>query len=92
MILLSTYNGSKHLKEQLSSLYAQRYSDIEIIARDDGSSDSSIEILKPYDVKLIETKENLGAKGSFVKILSYTVAKCDSDYFMFCDQDKVEKH
>jgi len=78
-ILLSTYNGKSYLKEQLDSLYTQTYSDIEIIARDDGSSDNSIEILKSYDVKLIETKENLGAKGSFAELLSYAVANRDGE-------------
>jgi len=88
-ILLSTYNGAKHLKEQLDSLYSQTYSDIEIIARDDGSSDNTIEILKSYDVKFLMTKENLGAKGSFAELLSYAVAYSDCEYFMFCDQDDV---
>ena len=78
-ILLSTYNGAEHLKEQLDSLYAQTYSDIEIIVRDDGSIDNTIEILKSYDVKLIETKENLGAKGSFAELLSYAVANRDGE-------------
>ena len=91
-ILLSTYNGKSYLKEQLDSLYTQTYSDIEIIARDDGSSDNSIEILKSYDVKLIETKENLGAKGSFVELLSYALTNSDCEYFMFCDQDDVWKN
>jgi len=88
-ILLSTYNGAKYLKKQLDSLYAKTYSTVEIIARDDGSVDNTIEILKSYDVKLIETKENLGAKRSFAELLSYAVANSDSDYFMFCDQDDV---
>jgi glycosyltransferase involved in cell wall biosynthesis len=88
-ILLSFYNGSKYLKEQLDSLCSQIYKDIEIITRDDGSSDNTIEILKSYDVKLLETKENLGAKRSFGELLDYAVANSDSGYFMFCDQDDV---
>jgi len=88
-ILLATYNGAKYLKEQLDSLYAQTNSNIEIIARDDRSSDNTIEILKSHDVKLLTRKENLAAKGSFAELLSYAVANCESDYFMFCDQDDV---
>ncbi len=45
-ILLSTYNGEKYLKEQLNSLFSQSYKDFEIIARDDGSTDETINILK----------------------------------------------
>ena len=50
IILLSTYNGEKYLKEQLDSLLTQSYKNFEIIARDDGSSDETIEILKYYNI------------------------------------------
>lgn len=88
-ILLSTYNGGKYLKEQLNSLFSQTYKDFEIIVRDDISSDKTLEILKSYDVKLIESTLNLGAKKSFFTLLKYALENSDSKYFMFCDQDDV---
>jgi glycosyltransferase involved in cell wall biosynthesis len=91
-ILLSTYNGVQYLKKQLDSLYTQTYSDIEIIARDDKSSDHTIEILKSYGINLLMTKENLGAKGSFAELLNYAIVNSESEYFMFCDQDDVWKN
>jgi len=62
-ILLSTYNGSKYLKNQLDSLQKQTYKDFEIIARDDVSADDTVEILKSYRIKLVESERNLRAKG-----------------------------
>lgn len=59
VVLLSTYNGEKYLKEQLDSLFAQTYKDFEILARDDGSSDDTVEILSSYNVKVLNTGENL---------------------------------
>ena len=91
LILLSTYNGSSYLKNQLDSLMSQSYKDFEIIARDDGSNDDTIEILKSYGVKLLESERNLGAKGSFTELLKNAVQNSDSEYFMFCDQDDVWK-
>ncbi len=91
-ILLSTYNGEKYLKEQLNSLFSQTYKDFEIIVRDDISSDKTLEILKSYDVKIIESKQNLGAKKSFSTLLEYALQNSDSEYFMFCDQDDVWNH
>lgn len=88
-VLLSTYNGEKYLKEQLDSLQNQTYKDFEIIARDDGSCDKTLKILKSYDIKIIESTKNLGAKKSFSTLLEYAVANSDSKYFMFCDQDDV---
>ena len=88
-ILLSAYNGSKYIKEQLDSIFNQTYKNIEIIVRDDGSSDNTIEILKSYNIKPIDTKINLGAMGSFEELLKYALQNSNSDYFMFCDQDDV---
>lgn len=88
-ILLSTYNGEKYLKEQLDSLYNQTYENFKIIVRDDKSTDSSIAILKSYDLKIMPSRDNLGAKGSFSALLDYAVQNSDAEYFMFCDQDDV---
>jgi len=88
-ILLSTYNGSRYLRDQLDSLRNQTYKDFEIIARDDVSSDGTLEMLKSYDIKFLESERNLGAKGSFSELLYYAAVYSDSDYFMFCDQDDV---
>ena len=42
MILLSTYNGEKFIKEQLESLINQTYKNIQIMIRDDGSKDKTL--------------------------------------------------
>ena len=44
-ILLSTYNGSKYLIEQLDSILDQSYLNYVIVARDDDSCDDSLKIL-----------------------------------------------
>lgn len=89
-ILLSTYNGNKYIIEQLESLLFQNYNEkIEIIVRDDYSSDSTVDILKTNNINLIDTKKNLGAKRSFSELLNYAILNSDAEYFMFCDQDDV---
>ena len=93
IILLSTYNGAKYLKNQIDSLMSQSYDDFCIIARDDGSSDESSQILKSYDkIETIDSYQNLGAKGSFAELLEYAVKHTDGEFFMFCDQDDVWKN
>ena len=88
-ILLSTYNGERYLKEQLDSLYNQTYKKFKIIVRDDNSTDNTFEILKSYDVKIIPSENNLGAKKSFATLLEYALTNTDAEYFMFCDQDDI---
>lgn len=90
-VLLSTYNGEKYLAEQINSLYNQSYTNFEIIARDDGSSDCTLLILKSYNIKIIDSNKNLGAKKSFIELLKYSFENTDAEYFMFCDQDDVWK-
>lgn len=46
LILLSTYNGEKYLPELLESVLAQKDIYVDILARDDGSTDKTVEILK----------------------------------------------
>ncbi len=88
-ILISTYNGQRYLKEQLDSLFSQTYKNIEIIVRDDGSSDNTLDILNSYDVNILEVGENIGVKRSFSILLEHALKNTASDYFMFCDQDDV---
>ncbi len=88
-VLISTYNGEKYLKEQLDSILNQTYPNIEIVIRDDGSSDSTIEIIKEYQQRHdnITFKEgtNIGFIKSFFKLLEIA----NADYYAYCDQDDI---
>lgn len=88
-ILLSTYNGEKFIKEQLDSLVGQEYNEIDILVRDDGSKDSTVEILDDFknkfsNIEIIKGK-NIGVKKSFLELIE--LASKEVDYFFFCDQD-----
>jgi len=50
-IIIPVYNTEKYLRECINSALNQTYSEIEIIAVNDGSTDSSLNILKEYDKK-----------------------------------------
>lgn len=89
LILLSTYNGERYLKEQLNSLFLQSYQDFKLIVRDDGSTDRTKEILNSYNVELLDSSVNLGVKKSFETLLNYAYENFEAKYFMFCDQDDV---
>lgn len=97
-IVLATYNGEKYLAQQLESLFQQTYSNIEIIAVDDCSSDRTMEILEEFSTKHLNMKVyvnevNLGFIKNFEKGCSLSTG----DLMAFCDQDdywvpeKIEK-
>lgn len=48
IVLMSTYNGEKYLRTQIDSLLSQDGVQVEILVRDDGSTDSTLRILESY--------------------------------------------
>lgn len=94
-VLLSTYNGEKYLGEQLESLRNQKGVELKILIRDDGSKDSTIEIIKkwqseyPHLIDFIQG-ENVGFARSFTQLLQSGVERYpDAEYYAFCDQDDI---
>lgn len=86
-ILLSAYNGEKYLPEQLSSLFAQKDVKVNILIRDDGSTDTTRQLLDEYQSKGLISwyfGENLRPAKSFMDLV-YRAP--DSEYYAFCDQD-----
>jgi len=89
-ILLSTYNGDRYLEEQLDSLLNQNYLNVNILIRDDGSTDKTVSILKEYEGKpkmRIIYRENIGVIESFFDLIKN--ADKDCEFTAFCDQDDV---
>jgi len=89
-VLLSTYNGEQYIEEQLISLLDQRCDDMVVHIRDDGSSDSTIQIIEAYQARYPEVfrvyhGNNLGSSLSFYWLLQ----NVEADYYFFCDQDDI---
>ena len=59
-VAMTTYNGEKYICEQIESILNQSLKVDEIIVCDDGSSDSTIELLKKYPVKVVQNDVNVG--------------------------------
>lgn len=91
-ILMATYNGENYIEEQIESLFNQTYTNWNLLIRDDGSKDRTIEILEklekqyPDKIKLLrDSKGGLKAKDNFLELLRNS----KENYIMFCDQDDV---
>ncbi len=90
-VAVCTYNGEKYLPEQLESYLAQTRQPDEVVVCDDGSTDSTREILEafaddaPFSVKLRFNKKNLGYVQNFGKAAEF----CTGDIIAFSDQDDV---
>jgi glycosyltransferase involved in cell wall biosynthesis len=91
-VLISTYNGEAFLAAQLDSVLAQEAVEVEVFARDDGSSDATLAILAGYahhwpQLARPMAGANLGPAASFMTLLG--AAPDGFDGYAFCDQDDV---
>lgn len=90
LVLMSTYNGEKYLKEQIDSVLSQKKVEVKLLVRDDGSTDSTQNILKEYENQnrlVWYTGENKKAGKSFADLLIKAHEYEDINYYAFCDQD-----
>ena len=86
-VLMSTYNGERYLKEQLDSILNQIGVEVDLLVRDDGSTDDTIKILEDYKKNnLLDwySGSNLKPAKSFMDLLKNSKK---SDYYAFADQD-----
>ena len=90
-IAMATYNGARHIREQLDSLSAQTLAPYELVVTDDGSTDATLEIvadfasIAPFPVHIHRNEKRLGFADNFL----YAASLCGGEFIAFCDQDDV---
>ena len=90
-VLMCTFNGERHIKEQIDSILGQKEVAVSLFVRDDGSTDGTAKILDEYETKEgldWYGGENLGPAAGFMELL-YKVGDDEYDYFAFSDQDDI---
>jgi glycosyltransferase involved in cell wall biosynthesis len=91
--IIPVYNGEKYIDKCLESILNQNYNNYEVIIINDGSTDSSLEILENYakenkNIKLYSTKNN-----GLSNARNHGITKVTGDYFIFVDiDDYVDKN
>jgi glycosyltransferase involved in cell wall biosynthesis len=93
-VIIPVYNGAKYLRDSIDSVISQTYELIEVIVVDDGSQDSTREIIESYQSQVkglhklnggVASALNLGilhARGEYIAWLSHDD--------LYCSQ-KIEK-
>jgi len=92
-VIVSTYNGSKYIVEQLDSIRTQTRPADEVIISDDRSSDETPAIVTDYIAKYsLQDKWTFAVnpenKG-FIKNFLDGAKRSAGDLILFCDQDDV---
>lgn len=85
-VLMPVYNGGPFLKDAIESILAQTFTEFEFLIVDDGSKDTSLEVIRGFSdarIKLIQNEKNLGLIATLNKGLSLAqgefVARMDQD-------------
>ena len=98
LVLMATYNGTQFLKQQIESILNQAEVDVEILVRDDNSSDGTIDLLNEYasktgKVHLISatSEDKHGPMQNYYSLIRIAQEKYahDFEYFAFSDQDDI---
>lgn len=85
-VLIPFYNRASFLREAIDSILAQSYTDFEILALDDGSTDGSAKIVQAYcdpRIRLLRSPQNLGIPAT----RNRGIAEARGTYFAFLDSD-----
>ena len=85
-IVIPVYNGEKYIEKALNSCLNQTYSNIEIIAIDDGSTDNTPEVLQNYSDRInVITQKNKGIAGA----LNMGIGTMKSNLYKLMNADDV---
>ena len=87
-VIMSVYNGERYLREAIDSILNQTFADFEFIIVNDGSTDSSPEIIRSYDderIRVINNETNIG----LTKSLNKAITEARGEYIARQDADDI---
>ena len=84
-VILPVFNGERYIKKAIESVLTQTFSDFELIIVNDGSTDSTSDIINSFDDEriMVINQANLGPGAARNNALEIA----DSEYVMFLDSD-----
>ena len=87
-IIISTYNGAKHIGETIDSIRSQTYSNWELIIIDDGSDDDTVEVITGIKDERIQLllAGRIAING---RVKNIGLSKATGDYIAFIDHDDL---
>jgi glycosyltransferase involved in cell wall biosynthesis len=85
-VIIPTYNGSAFLRETIDSALAQTYPRVEVVVVDDGSTDSTPDILASYGDRIkAVTQRNAGTSAA----RNTGICESSGAYIAFLDHDDL---
>ncbi|MGM9645590.1 MAG: glycosyltransferase family 2 protein [Eubacteriales bacterium] len=86
-IIMPVYNSEKTIKKSIESVLRQTCNNWELIAVDDGSTDSSLQVLNEYSEKYEQIKVFSQKNAGPGEARNFGISKATGDYIAFLDSD-----
>jgi glycosyltransferase involved in cell wall biosynthesis len=90
-IAIATHDGARYLREQLETLYAQSWRNLEVVASDDASTDGTAAILAEYAERRGLRYEVNRQQEGLVRNFERAIALCRGELIALSDQDDLWK-
>lgn len=87
-VVVTTYNREKYLKETLSSILNQTFTNFELIVVDNYSNYNFYDVIDEFQDKRIKAYQN-DNNGNIAINRNFGIAKAVGQYIAFCDDDDV---
>jgi glycosyltransferase involved in cell wall biosynthesis len=87
-VVLATYNAEKYLKEAIDSVLSQTFGDFEFVIVNDGSTDSTSEIILSYNDSRIVYLDN-GTNNGLIYSLNRGLSESKGKYIARMDADDI---
>lgn len=88
-VCMATYNGEKYIAQQIESILSQlSYAD-ELVISDDGSTDSTVDIIHSFNDRRIKFIPNPGPKHGINANFENALSNASGDILFLSDQDDV---
>jgi len=88
-ILIPLYNSASYIADTLNSCLNQSYKNIEIIIVDDGSTDSSVEIVQEYQKRFSNIKLFTQNRSGACRARNLAFQKSSGEYIQYLDSDDL---
>jgi glycosyltransferase involved in cell wall biosynthesis len=85
-VIIPVYNGAKYLRDSIDSVISQTYNSIEILIVDDGSQDSTWEIIESYHSRV---KGFQKLNGGVASALNLGILHAGGDYIAWLSHDDI---
>lgn len=87
-VIMPSYNTGKYIKDSISSVIAQTYTNWELLIVDDCSEDNSVEVVRSFSDSRIILFQNPANSGAAVS-RNYALCKAKGKWIAFLDSDDL---